>query len=197
MDQGWDPEGSGIVSTLGRLGRRLNGTEILPFAARDSVPRLLRPAPAPRLGGRRGRVCRPVRFSLQTVEHGFPHQPSALGYSPCLRILAIGTRSGAVKLYPSVPVAPTLGSPGRGGDLGISEVREGPPPSRKKNVAGDPSYSRNVPNSLSGVRPECSKQREVVGQESFLVVFFFLKPSQESVDWPQGSVQTRDSSGRG
>uniref|UniRef100_A0A8D1IVQ8 LLGL scribble cell polarity complex component 2 n=1 Tax=Sus scrofa TaxID=9823 RepID=A0A8D1IVQ8_PIG len=48
-----------------------------------------------------GRVCRPVpaRFSLQTVEHGFPHQPSALGYSPSLRILAIGTRSGAVKLY--------------------------------------------------------------------------------------------------
>lgn len=39
-------------------------------------------------------------FSLQTVEHGFPHQPSALGYSPSLRILAIGTRSGAVKLYP-------------------------------------------------------------------------------------------------
>lgn len=33
VDQGWDPEGSGIVSTLGRLGRRLNGTEILPFAA--------------------------------------------------------------------------------------------------------------------------------------------------------------------
>ncbi|OWK14831.1 LLGL2 [Cervus elaphus hippelaphus] len=31
----------------------------------------------------------------QTVEHGFPHQPSALGYSPSLRILAIGTRSGA------------------------------------------------------------------------------------------------------
>lgn len=40
-------------------------------------------------------------FSLQTVEHGFPHQPSALGYSPSLRLLAIGTRSGAIKLYPS------------------------------------------------------------------------------------------------
>lgn len=39
-------------------------------------------------------------FALQTVEHGFPHQPSALGYSPSLRLLAIGTRSGAVKLYP-------------------------------------------------------------------------------------------------
>lgn len=35
----------------------------------------------------------------KTVEHGFPHQPSALGYSPALRLLAIGTRSGAVKLY--------------------------------------------------------------------------------------------------
>ncbi|XP_055994026.1 LLGL scribble cell polarity complex component 2 [Sorex fumeus] len=35
----------------------------------------------------------------KTVEHGFPHQPSALGYSPSLRLLAIGTRSGAVKLY--------------------------------------------------------------------------------------------------
>uniref|UniRef100_A0A8C9XHD7 LLGL scribble cell polarity complex component 2 n=1 Tax=Sander lucioperca TaxID=283035 RepID=A0A8C9XHD7_SANLU len=33
------------------------------------------------------------------VEHGFPHQPSALGYSPSLQLLAIGTRSGAIKLY--------------------------------------------------------------------------------------------------
>uniref|UniRef100_A0A4W5MRG9 LLGL scribble cell polarity complex component 2 n=1 Tax=Hucho hucho TaxID=62062 RepID=A0A4W5MRG9_9TELE len=35
----------------------------------------------------------------QTVEHGFPHQPSALGFSPSLQLLAIGTRSGAIKLY--------------------------------------------------------------------------------------------------
>uniref|UniRef100_A0A8B9TB54 LLGL scribble cell polarity complex component 2 n=1 Tax=Anas platyrhynchos TaxID=8839 RepID=A0A8B9TB54_ANAPL len=34
-----------------------------------------------------------------TVEHGFPHQPSALGYSPFLHLMAIGTRSGAIKLY--------------------------------------------------------------------------------------------------
>uniref|UniRef100_A0A3Q2UZ93 LLGL scribble cell polarity complex component 2 n=1 Tax=Haplochromis burtoni TaxID=8153 RepID=A0A3Q2UZ93_HAPBU len=33
----------------------------------------------------------------KTVEHGFPHQPSALGYSPSLKLLAIGTRSGAIK----------------------------------------------------------------------------------------------------
>ncbi|KAF3859078.1 hypothetical protein F7725_021477, partial [Dissostichus mawsoni] len=37
--------------------------------------------------------------TLPTVEHGFPHQPSALGYSPSLQLLAIGTRSGAIKLY--------------------------------------------------------------------------------------------------
>uniref|UniRef100_A0A674MTX8 LLGL scribble cell polarity complex component 2 n=1 Tax=Takifugu rubripes TaxID=31033 RepID=A0A674MTX8_TAKRU len=35
----------------------------------------------------------------KTVEHGFPHQPSALSYSPSLELLAIGTRSGAIKLY--------------------------------------------------------------------------------------------------
>ncbi|XP_020773816.1 LLGL scribble cell polarity complex component 2 [Boleophthalmus pectinirostris] len=35
----------------------------------------------------------------KTVEHGFPHQPSALGYSPSLQLLAIGTRSGAIKLF--------------------------------------------------------------------------------------------------
>uniref|UniRef100_A0A9R1SGK0 LLGL scribble cell polarity complex component 2 n=2 Tax=Cyprinus carpio TaxID=7962 RepID=A0A9R1SGK0_CYPCA len=35
----------------------------------------------------------------KTVEHGFPHQPSALGFSPSLQLLAIGTRLGAIKLY--------------------------------------------------------------------------------------------------
>uniref|UniRef100_A0A8C4EIZ5 LLGL scribble cell polarity complex component 2 n=1 Tax=Dicentrarchus labrax TaxID=13489 RepID=A0A8C4EIZ5_DICLA len=44
-----------------------------------------------------------VQFNFRTivitVEHGFPHQPSALSYSPTLQLLAIGTRSGAIKLY--------------------------------------------------------------------------------------------------
>lgn len=45
----------------------------------------------------------PVQVSSlppQTVEHGFPNQPSALAFDPELRIMAIGTRSGAVKMYP-------------------------------------------------------------------------------------------------
>ncbi|KAG7491934.1 hypothetical protein MATL_G00009270 [Megalops atlanticus] len=35
----------------------------------------------------------------KTVEHGFPNQPSALAYDPKLRLMAIGTKSGAVKIY--------------------------------------------------------------------------------------------------
>lgn len=35
----------------------------------------------------------------KTVEHGFPNQPSALAFDPELRIMAIGTRTGAVKIY--------------------------------------------------------------------------------------------------
>ncbi|XP_048847305.1 lethal(2) giant larvae protein homolog 1 isoform X3 [Brienomyrus brachyistius] len=40
-------------------------------------------------------------FNKQTVEHGFPSQPSALAYDPILRLMAIGTKSGAVKIYGS------------------------------------------------------------------------------------------------
>lgn len=66
--------------------------------------------------GERGCSCKPLPmwFLLQTVEHGFPHQPSALGYSPSLRILAIGTRSGAVKLYPFPSPSSHAGRPWNG-----------------------------------------------------------------------------------
>ncbi|XP_034750300.1 lethal(2) giant larvae protein homolog 1 [Etheostoma cragini] len=35
----------------------------------------------------------------KTVEHGFPHQPSALAFDPKLELMAIGTKSGAIKVY--------------------------------------------------------------------------------------------------
>lgn len=41
------------------------------------------------------------------MEHGFPSQPSALAYDPRLRVMAIGTKAGAVKLYPFLPPPPT------------------------------------------------------------------------------------------
>ncbi|XP_030875322.1 LLGL scribble cell polarity complex component 2 [Leptonychotes weddellii] len=72
---------------------------LLPAGA--ALLQLLCPVLAAQLRGAEGthvQVCAEC-FSLQTVEHGFPHQPSALGYSLSLRILAIGTRSGAIKLY--------------------------------------------------------------------------------------------------
>ncbi|XP_069728989.1 LLGL scribble cell polarity complex component 2 isoform X2 [Phaenicophaeus curvirostris] len=47
----------------------------------------------------RERLKRDLFQFNKTVEHGFPHQPSALGYSPFLCLMAIGTRSGAIKLY--------------------------------------------------------------------------------------------------
>lgn len=42
-------------------------------------------------------------FLAQTVEHGFPHQPSALAFDPKLELMAIGTKSGAIKVYPFFP----------------------------------------------------------------------------------------------
>ncbi|KAM8962262.1 lethal(2) giant larvae protein homolog 1 isoform 3-T3 [Pelodytes ibericus] len=35
----------------------------------------------------------------KTVEHGFPNQPSSLAFDPLLKIMAIGSKSGAVKIY--------------------------------------------------------------------------------------------------
>lgn len=39
-------------------------------------------------------------FILQTVRHGFPYQPTALAFDPVQKILAVGSRSGGVRMYP-------------------------------------------------------------------------------------------------
>eukprot|EP00106_Octopus_bimaculoides_P010594 XP_014778036.1 PREDICTED: syntaxin-binding protein 5-like [Octopus bimaculoides] len=36
----------------------------------------------------------------KTVRHGFPFQPTALAYDPVQHILAIGTKSGSLRMYP-------------------------------------------------------------------------------------------------
>uniref|UniRef100_H2ZMJ2 Lethal giant larvae homologue 2 domain-containing protein n=1 Tax=Ciona savignyi TaxID=51511 RepID=H2ZMJ2_CIOSA len=39
-------------------------------------------------------------FSFKkTVEHGFPHHPSAFDYDPILKLMAIGTKTGAIKIF--------------------------------------------------------------------------------------------------
>lgn len=37
---------------------------------------------------------------LQTVQHGFPNKPTCLAWDPVLRLMAIGTASGNIKVYP-------------------------------------------------------------------------------------------------
>lgn len=55
----------------------------------------------------------------QTVRHGFPYQPSSMAFDPVQKILAIGTQSGALRLYPlnqccrSLRLLSATASPGR------------------------------------------------------------------------------------
>jgi hypothetical protein len=37
---------------------------------------------------------------FQTVQHGFPNKPTAIAWDPSLRLMIIGTASGAIKVYP-------------------------------------------------------------------------------------------------
>lgn len=38
-------------------------------------------------------------FNLQTIQHGFPHKPSAMAYDAQRKLFAIGTHSGAIKVF--------------------------------------------------------------------------------------------------
>ncbi|KAJ8314810.1 hypothetical protein KUTeg_006960 [Tegillarca granosa] len=38
----------------------------------------------------------------KTVRHGFPYQPTAVAFDPVQHLLAIGTKSGALRMYPLV-----------------------------------------------------------------------------------------------
>uniref|UniRef100_A0A8C7XBD8 Syntaxin-binding protein 5-like n=1 Tax=Oryzias sinensis TaxID=183150 RepID=A0A8C7XBD8_9TELE len=44
-------------------------------------------------------VLPPLCMSNQTVRHGFPYQPSSMAFDPVQKILAIGTQSGALRLF--------------------------------------------------------------------------------------------------
>ncbi|KAL2734053.1 syntaxin-binding protein 5 isoform X4 [Vespula squamosa] len=41
-----------------------------------------------------------VRALKSTFRHGFPHQPTAVAFDPVQRLLAIGTKSGSLRMYP-------------------------------------------------------------------------------------------------
>lgn len=50
--------------------------------------------------------CSLFVFHLQTFRHGFPHSPTALGYDPVQRLLAIGDKSGSLRMYPFYNATP-------------------------------------------------------------------------------------------
>ncbi|XP_056151191.1 syntaxin-binding protein 5 isoform X2 [Lampris incognitus] len=59
---------------------------------------------APQPGGRENDVIHETlqseHFQLcKTVRHGFPHQPSSMTFDPVQKILAVGTQSGALRLF--------------------------------------------------------------------------------------------------
>lgn len=40
--------------------------------------------------------------SLQTVRYGFPYEPTSVAFDPVQHLLAIGTKSGSLRMYPSI-----------------------------------------------------------------------------------------------
>uniref|UniRef100_A0AAQ4Q8D7 Syntaxin-binding protein 5-like n=1 Tax=Gasterosteus aculeatus aculeatus TaxID=481459 RepID=A0AAQ4Q8D7_GASAC len=62
------------------------------------------PTPTP-AGSKAGQVpgAQPVEYKLcsfpQTVRHGFPYQPSSMAFDPVQKILAVGTQTGALRLF--------------------------------------------------------------------------------------------------
>ncbi|XP_059146629.1 LLGL scribble cell polarity complex component 2-like isoform X2 [Physella acuta] len=66
----------------------------------------------PKEGEERERLKKELFKFQKCVEHGFPTKPSALAYDPKLQLLAIGTKSGVIKIY---------GTPG----FEVSAVHEG------------------------------------------------------------------------
>jgi lethal(2) giant larvae protein len=72
------------------------------------------------------------------VEHGFPSKPSAMAYDPKLQLLAIGTKSGAIKI---------VGAPGfeatalHDGDVSVTSMFFIPEEGRLISVCSDGSLS--------------------------------------------------------
>lgn len=44
-------------------------------------------------------ICNKINYFFQTAQHGFPHKPSAIAYDPIDKLMAIGTQTGAIKVF--------------------------------------------------------------------------------------------------
>ncbi|XP_073712235.1 syntaxin-binding protein 5a isoform X2 [Misgurnus anguillicaudatus] len=70
----------------------------------DGLTAVSSPTPSPQPGARENdlipETIQSEHFQLcKTVRHGFPYQPSSMAFDPVQKILAIGTQSGALRLF--------------------------------------------------------------------------------------------------
>ncbi|XP_048062857.1 syntaxin-binding protein 5a isoform X2 [Megalobrama amblycephala] len=70
----------------------------------DGLTAVSSPSPSPQLGSKENELIpetlQSEHFQLcKTVRHGFPYQPSSMAFDPVQKILAIGTQSGALRLF--------------------------------------------------------------------------------------------------
>ncbi|XP_016150551.1 syntaxin-binding protein 5-like [Sinocyclocheilus grahami] len=71
----------------------------------DGLTAVSSPSPSSQLGAKENELIpetlQSEHFQLcKTVRHGFPFQPSSMAFDPVQKILAVGTQSGALRLYP-------------------------------------------------------------------------------------------------
>ncbi|XP_058612292.1 syntaxin-binding protein 5a isoform X2 [Onychostoma macrolepis] len=70
----------------------------------DGLTAVSSPSTSPQLGAKENELIpetlQSEHFQLcKTVRHGFPYQPSSMAFDPVQKILAIGTQSGALRLF--------------------------------------------------------------------------------------------------
>uniref|UniRef100_A0A8C1LMP5 Syntaxin-binding protein 5-like n=1 Tax=Cyprinus carpio TaxID=7962 RepID=A0A8C1LMP5_CYPCA len=70
----------------------------------DGLTAVSSPSPSPQLGAKENELIpetlQSEHFQIcKTVRHGFPYQPSSMAFDPVQKILAIGTQSGALRLF--------------------------------------------------------------------------------------------------
>ncbi|XP_055877126.1 lethal(2) giant larvae protein homolog 1 isoform X2 [Biomphalaria glabrata] len=118
----------------------------------------------PKEGEERERLKKELFKFQKCVEHGFPSKPSALAYDPKLQLLAVGTKSGAVKVF---------GTPGfevsanHEGDISVTNLFFIPEEGRLISACSDSSLHLWEINNKDGT---CVlEERKTEGAESLKV----------------------------
>jgi len=113
----------------------------------------------PKEGEERERLKKELFKYQKCVEHGFPSKPSALAYDPKLNLIAIGTKSGAVKVF---------GTPGfeatsaHDGDISVNGLFFIPEEGRLVSMCSDGSFHLW---EINHVEECCTLEEKILGPE--------------------------------